>query len=357
MFKKLSAFVHSLVHAHHARRDPEMGMLKAENRMFRHRRSGKYIVPSDAERRELMAWGAKLNHEVDGILSCVSIETYKRWVREEAQGKTRGQVGRKPTGGEVEELVLSMKRENPVWGYSRLLGELRKLGHKIGRMTIRRILRRGGQLDPPKPEKGPWKKPDVSWRQFLAMHAETTLACDFFHKRVWSWRGPRDAVMLAVLHIGSRRVHYSNATFNPDRAWLAQQARNIAMWAEDEGIKPDRMILDNDQIYKQTGFDGMLKGIGVEPVHTPLHSPTANAFCESHIGKLKHECLNHFVCVSLSQLDYIVEAWRKHFLLHRPHQGIGNKPLDRSFVPDTEGPVKCVSSLGGLLQSYYRECA
>ena len=71
MFKKLSAFVHSLVHAHHARRDPEMGMLKAENRMVRHRLSGKYIVPSDAERRELMAWGAKLNHEVDGILSCV----------------------------------------------------------------------------------------------------------------------------------------------------------------------------------------------------------------------------------------------------------------------------------------------
>ena len=225
--------------------------------------------------------------------------------------------------------------------------------------TIKRILQREGRIDPPKPDKGPWKKPVISWRQYIAMHAETMLACDFFRKRIWTWRGPREAFILAVLHIGSRRVHYSNATFNPDTAWMAQQARNIAMWAEDNGIQPDRMILDNDQVYQQTGFDDKLKSIGIEPVHTPLYSPQANSFCESHIGKLKQECLNFFMCFSLSQLDYIVEKWREHFVKHRPHQGkdIGNKPLDKSFKPSETGQVKCASSLGGLLQSYYRDAA
>ena len=226
-------------------------------------------------------------------------------------------------------------------------------------MTVKRILQREHQLDPPKPDKGPWKKPVIPWSQHIAMHAETMLACDFFRKTVWTWRGPREAIILAVLHIESRRVYYSPATFNPERAWLQQQARNIFMWAEDNNIKPDRMILDNDQIYRQTGFDAMLRNIGVQPVHTPLYSPTANSFMESHIGSLKRECLNFFACFSLSQLDYIVDEWRKHFLKHRPHQGkdIGNKPLDAAFVPQIEGRVECASVLGGLLKSYYRKSA
>jgi hypothetical protein len=40
-----------------------------------------------------------------------------------------------------------------------------------------------------------------------------------------------------------------------------------------------------------------------------------------------------------------------------PPRGIGNVPLDQSFGPGETGPVKCVSSLGGLLNSYYRDCA
>jgi putative transposase len=92
-------------------------------------------------------------------------------------------------------------------------------------------------------------------------------------------------------------------------------------------------------------------------MHTPPKSPENNPFAESQIGRFKIECLDHFVCVSLSQLDYIVAKWREFYLHHRPHQGKGNKPLDASFVPKAEGKVKCVSFLGGLLKSYYRDSA
>ena len=119
------------------------------------------------------------------------------------------------------------------------------------------------------------------------------------------------------------------------------------------------MIRDNDHIFERTGYDTMLKNIGVTAIHTPLYSPMANSFAESHIGKIKQECLNHFACFSSSQLDYIVNEWRKHYQEHRPHQGkdIGNKPLDKAFVPQAEGWVKCASALGGLLKAYYRDAA
>lgn len=164
---------------------------------------------------------------------------------------------------------------------------------------------------------------------------------------------------LVVLHLGSRRVFYSPATYNPDRPWLQQQVRNVAIWADEEGIQSRFMIRDNDQIFNFAGYDDMLKQIGVEAVHTPLYSPRANAFVESHIGSVKRECLDYFVCFSLDQLNRIVSKWRRHFLDHRPHQGkgIGNKPLDKSFVPKETGPVRCASSLAGLLKGYYRDSA
>ena len=170
--------------------------------------------------------------------------------------------------------------------------------------------------------------------------------------------GVRDAYVLVFIHLGTRKVFCSPSTYHPDSRWIMQQVRNASMWTEDEGIDLRFLIRDRDGKYPHA-FDMFWKEADVRPIKIPPRAPMANAFCESFIGTTKREVLNHFICFSRGQLDYILRVWLKHYHEQRPHRGVGrdNTVLDENFVPQTEGRVRCKTELGGILKSYYREAA
>jgi hypothetical protein len=49
----------------------------------------------------------------------------------------------------VQQLVVRFASENPSWGYTRIRGALRNLGHELGRNTIKRILLNNGMEPAP----------------------------------------------------------------------------------------------------------------------------------------------------------------------------------------------------------------
>jgi putative transposase len=338
------------------RHNAQIRFLKTQIDILRRRLPGERIVPRPAEKAELLRIGAEFGQEVKPVLEIVRPETYRRWMNDAKRGKQPKKSGRPRLNRELRDLVVRMGKENLLWGYRRIVGELKKLGHTIGHSTVRRILVEEGVH--PAPEKKQYRQPPMPWNQFIASHMESLVACDFFTKPVHTIRGKFEAYVLVVIHLASRKVFCSPATFNPDERWIMQQARNAAMWMQDEGIKPMMLLMDRDTKYS-VRFRYFWKKAGVRPKRIPVGAPDANAYCESFLSRLKGECLNHFVIFSLSQMDYVVQTWVDHFLHERPHRGkdIGNRVLDPNFHSRQHGAVYCRERLGGLIKSYYRAAA
>ncbi|MEM6503839.1 MAG: integrase [Planctomycetota bacterium] len=227
--------VFGAVEAMAARRDARIRLLQAQIEMLQARLPGNRVILASHERGRLLRIGGELGHQLDDLLSIVAVKTYRRWLREAAAGREVGRVGRRrKVTAQLRGLIRRLARENPGWGAQRIVGELKKLGIQLSRSTTRRVLLDEGIM----PDPG-WHAPKgiaTPWRTFVAAQANVMVAADFFCKTVWTPTGRKTAYVLMFIHLRTRRVMLSPATFNPNGEWMLQQARNLLMWLEDEGL-------------------------------------------------------------------------------------------------------------------------
>jgi len=144
--------------------------------------------------------------------------------------------GRPALDRSVQALVLRLARENPHWGYKRIVGELQSLGISVSATSVRTVLIRHGL--PPAPQRD-----ELSWRNFLRQQAATTLACDFFTVEMASLKR---IYVLFFISLESRRIEFVACTPNPTGAWTAQQARNLLMTLDDRQQRLRFLIHDRD---------------------------------------------------------------------------------------------------------------
>jgi len=357
--KWLTALLVLLHEAWSARRDAHIRFLKLQVEMLKERLPGNRVILDPVERRRLMKIGAEVDHDVEDTLGIVSIKTYRRWQREERAGRQPGKVGRPRLTRSLRELIIRLAKENAGWGVRRIVGELKKLALKAGRSTVRRVL--VDEKIMPDPDRRAPAGVQTPWRKFIAIHMNVMVACDFFCKTVWTPLGRHVAYVLTFVHLGSRKVFVTPSTFNPTDEWMRQQARNASMWAEDEGIDVRFLLHDHDSKFTQ-GFDEHFRRDDGGPVLTPIAAPIANCYAESWIAHLKAECLNLLFCFSLRQLDHVCQIYAEYHNEYRPHQALGNRPLNASEPPPHEDHVEPRTVgrhrlLGGLLNHYYRRAA
>lgn len=118
--------------------------LKAENEVLRAKIDGPVRV-TPGERLRLVRLAKPLGSAIKALVSIVSPQTFLRWIRDAEKRRPKKKTGRKPgrpkSPEQVRRLVLRLANETG-WGYTRILGELKKLGVKVSRSTVVNILER-----------------------------------------------------------------------------------------------------------------------------------------------------------------------------------------------------------------------
>lgn len=264
----------------------QIEFLKAENEMLRTRINKQMIYVRPEERRRLLELGKALGPAVEHLLTIVSYHTFLRWLRQERRQAPVRQIGRPPKPDEVRALVLKIAEETG-WGYTRILGELRKLGVHVSRQTVVNILK-ANHLEP-----GPRQGPGT-WDEFLKRHAETLWQCDFFSRRTLTRLGFTQIYALVFLNVATRRVWISPSTLKPSPAWVADQAATFLEHAGKDGTPAVELVTrDNDKVFNSL-FDAVLGQQGVKVRKLAVRAPNTNAFVERFIQAIQVECLDHF---------------------------------------------------------------
>lgn len=355
MFKAYQALMLVLAYSTEKQLAAQVQFLKAENEILRARLKRSVIVTSQ-ERQRLVKLGKPLGTAIRDLITIVTPRTFSRWVAGEGQLKRSRHKpiptpGRPKTPEDVRALVVRLAREND-WGYTRILGELRKLNvTKISRQTVKNILVQHGLN--PGPHRG-----EGSWEEFLKIHAQTLWACDFFSKYVWTPKGLVEIFALFFIHVGTRRVHLGGMSPRPNAAWIAEQAESIAPVLASEAGAPPILIHDYDSRFTRE-FDDTLRAVGVDVKEVGPRKPNQNAYAERWVQSVQKECLNRFIVFGQEHLQHILRQYVEHYNEERPHQARDNLPLSAITSGESSsrsqiGTIECHARIGGLLNHYVR---
>ena len=284
----------------------------------RHRWSSLLVTPTT-----LLAWQRKV--------------VRKRWTY------PRRKPGRPRLPDSHVELICRLARENPRWGYQRIVGELRKLGVVVSATSVRNVLRRHG-LSPAPRRDGP------TWSEFLRTQAQSMLATDFFHVDTV---GGRRFYALFVIELDRRVVRLLGVTTNPNGRWVTQMARNLVFDLSEAKLTIRFLIRDRDTKFT-AAFDEVLQTEGIATIRTPVRAPRANASAERWVETVRSECLDYLLIFSHRQLERTLRSYVEHYNVARPHRGIGLETPRPSTGGDPAGKIERLDVLGGLIHEYRR---
>ncbi len=184
---------------------------------------------------------------------------HRRLITRKYDTSTRRRPGRPKAVRSIARIAVRLARENPLWGYRRIHGELTKLGTTVAPSTVYEILRAAGIA----------RRSGPTWRQFLRAQAAGILAVDFLHV---------DTVLLTRLYVlvfiehGTRRMHLGGVTAHPCGEWTVQQARNLALNLDEQFADVKFLIRDRGSNFTAS-FDAVFQAGGATILRTAVQAP------------------------------------------------------------------------------------
>jgi hypothetical protein len=206
------------------------------------------------------------------------------------------------------------------------------LGVKLAASTVWTILKQVGIEPAP-------NRLETSWAEFLRAQAASILECDFltvdtlFLKRFY---------VLFFIELSTRRVHLAGITTNPDGGWVTQQARNLLMHLDDQGVRPQFLIRDRDGKFTRE-FDEVFRSERIRVIKAPVRAPKARAHAERWVGSVRRECLDRILILGHRHLESVIKTYSRHYNEHRPHRSLGQRP------PCSDPPLSDVEAMADVV--------
>jgi transposase InsO family protein len=250
-----------------------------------------------------------------GAVQVVQPETILRWHRAGFKmfwrWKSRNRAGRPRIDRGLRGLIRRMSRENPLWGASRIHGELLMLGFEVAQSTVSKYMLR--RRNPP----------SQSWKTFLRNHAQVIAAVDLCVVPTLTF----DLLFaFLVLGHGRRQLLWFEVIRHPTAEWLARQITEAFPWTS----APAYLVRDNDRAYGHV-FTARMRAMGIRDRPISPGLPWQNGCAERLIGTLRRECLNQVVIFSEMHLRRILSAYAAYYNQARPHLALQkDAPLHRA---------------------------
>jgi transposase InsO family protein len=287
--------------------------------------------------RALMVWMVRVWPNLIDTIRVVKPETVLRWHRAGFRAywrwKSRKRVGRPRIDQGLRELIRRMSLENPLWGASRIHGELLMLGFEVAQSTVSKYLMRGR------------KPPSQSWKTFLRNHADAIAAIDLcvVPTATFDW-----LFAFLVIGHGRRQLLWMEVTRHPTAEWLARQITQAFPWTS----APAYLVRDNDRSYGHI-FTARVWAMGIRDRPISPRSPWQNGIAERLIGTLRREVLDQVLIYGESHLRRLLSRYADYYNRVRPHRSLQkDAPLRRAI--QRIGTIAAIPILGGLYHQYLR---
>jgi putative transposase len=215
--------------------------------------------------------------------------------------------GRPPIPAELTELILRLARDNPSWGYTRVQGELRRLGHRVAAASIRKVLRSHRIPAAPNRDDG------TTWRTFLRAQATTILATHFFQVETVTLKRLYASF---ILELGTIRVTYPRSHRASHRGLGDPAGQKLPGRRGERADRFRNLIRGRDSIFTDA-FDAVFASVDIGIKKSAPQTPRMNAFAERWVKTVRIECTDRMLIVGDCHLRVVLDRYTE-VVHHRP---------------------------------------
>jgi transposase InsO family protein len=226
----------------------------------------------------------------------------------------------------LREQVLRLASEYGRYGYRRVTAMLRNQGWVVNYKRVERIWRQEGLKLPQKqPKRGRLWLNDGSIVRLKPEFPKHVWSYDFMHDRTHNGVPFR---ILNVIDEYSRECLIVKVVRRLTHRYVLDVLLDLFL---ERGV-PVHIRSDNGSEFISKKVRKFLSRLSVRPLFIEPGSPWENGYIESFYGRMRDELLDREIFYSLKEAQVLIEMWRNHYNMVRPHSSLGYKPPSPATV-------------------------